>query len=100
MTTDTDEGIDPVLGLVAAIVQHNVDDLALTTNAIIASERRRAEHLARALIRVVKGIQDMPAMIRPVYLDDLVVDAYVAMDVAYRLLEELGPERDLAPGPA
>lgn len=83
----TTEGLDPAAGLLAAIVQHNVDSLAHTTDLIIASERAVQVRLAEALIRLVEGIEAIPLMTRSVYLDELAYGASVAMSTARRVLD-------------
>lgn len=87
--TDNDTGLDPdTASLLAAIVQHNVDSLALTTDAVIAGEHRAALRFAKALITVVAGIESLPDTARSVFLDDLAAAAQWDVAAAYRALDE------------
>lgn len=81
--TSIDEG---ALGLVAAIVQHNVDDLAHTTDWLIEAHKRDARQLARALLELNAAIDEVQVVDRRLLSAQALVS--VDLDLADHLLSE------------
>lgn len=75
------------LDLLASIVSSNVDQLASVTDSLITYEQRQKRYYAQALIDLVEGIAAIPPMMRTAYLDDLLEDALVATNAAWRDLQ-------------
>lgn len=76
------------LALFGAIVSHNVDQLALTNEAIRKSDEREKQRLALTVHKLASAIEQIPRMMRTVYLDETLWSCQVGIDHARSLLPE------------
>lgn len=81
---------DQSVGLLASLVQRNVDDLAWTNERINEYDERVKQELANTIVKLAKGIEAIPDMIRSSYLDELLWQNQVGITQARDIVRNQG----------